>query len=44
MSSSHGQVKPKRLTLVFAFFFAKHAALRSKSNDWLAWNLDNVSE
>jgi hypothetical protein len=25
-------------------FFAKHAALRSKSKDWLARNPDNVSE
>ena len=25
-------------------FFAKHAALRSKSKDWLARNQDTVSE
>ena len=25
-------------------FFAKHAALRRKSKDWLAVNRDNVSE
>jgi hypothetical protein len=25
-------------------FSAKHAALRRKSKDWLAWNQDNVSE
>jgi hypothetical protein len=25
-------------------FSAKHAALRTKSNDWLAGNQDNVSE
>ena len=25
-------------------FFAKHAALRRKSKDWLAQNQDNVSE
>ena len=25
-------------------FFAKHAALRSKSKDWLAQNQDNVSD
>jgi hypothetical protein len=25
-------------------FSAKHAALRSKSKDWLAWNQNNVSE
>jgi len=24
-------------------FSAKHAALRSKSKDWLAWNQNNVS-
>jgi hypothetical protein len=24
-------------------FSAKHAALRRKSKDWLAWNQDNVS-
>jgi hypothetical protein len=26
------------------YFFAKHATLRRKSKDWLAWNLDNVSK
>jgi hypothetical protein len=26
-----------------SYFSAKHAALRSKSKDWLAWNLGNVS-
>jgi hypothetical protein len=26
------------------WFSAKHAALRRKSKDWLAWNQDNVSE
>ena len=25
-------------------FSAKHAALRRKSKDWLAWNQDNVSK
>ena len=25
-------------------FFTRHAALESKSEDWLAWNRDNVSE
>jgi hypothetical protein len=25
-------------------FSAKHAALRRKSKDWLAWNQNNVSE
>ena len=36
-----GLIKPKTITLVFV---AKHAALRRKSKDWLAWNQDNVSE
>jgi hypothetical protein len=26
------------------YFFAKHATLRRKSKDWLAWNRDNVSK
>ena len=26
------------------FFSGKHAVLRSKRKDWLAWNQDNVSE
>ena len=26
------------------YFSAKHAALRRKSKDWLAWNQNNVSE
>jgi hypothetical protein len=25
-------------------FFVKHASLRRKNKDWLAWNQDNVSE
>jgi hypothetical protein len=25
-------------------FSAKHAALRRKNKDWLAWNQDNVSK
>ena len=25
-------------------FFAKHAALKSKCKEWLAWNQSNVSE
>jgi hypothetical protein len=36
--------KPKDYTIGICCFFAKHAALRSKSKDWLAWNQDNVSE
>jgi hypothetical membrane protein len=26
------------------YFFSKHAALRCKNKDWLAWNHNNVSE
>jgi hypothetical protein len=33
------QTKDNKLLCV-----AKHAALRRKSEDWLAWNQDNVSE
>ena len=36
--------KPKTITLVFSASLANHAALRSKSKDWLARNQDNVSE
>jgi hypothetical protein len=32
------------IKLVFVCFSAKHAALRSKSKDWLARNQGNVSE
>ena len=34
----------KTIDLVFVVFSAKHAALRIKSVDCLAWNQDNVSE
>ena len=30
--------------MIICYFFAKHVAQTSKSNDWLAWNQDNVSE
>ena len=30
------QVKPKTVKFCICWFFAKHAAIRSKSNDWLA--------
>ena len=40
MGSSPGWIKPKTIELVFA----KHAALRSKRNYWLARNQDIVSE
>ena len=43
MGSNSSRVKPKTMELVFCFS-AKHAALRSKSKEWLAWNRDNVSE
>jgi hypothetical protein len=36
--------QPKDYKIGICCFFAKHAALRSKSKDWLAWNQDNVSE
>ena len=37
-----GQIKDYEICIVC--FFAKHAALRRKSKDWLARNQDNVSE
>jgi len=37
-----GQTKDYKIGI--CCFFAKHAALRRKSNDWLARNQDNVSE
>jgi hypothetical protein len=42
VGSSHGRVKPK--TIKCCCFSAKHATLRKKSKDGLAWNQDNVSE
>jgi hypothetical protein len=37
-----GQTKDYKIGI--CCFSAKHAALRRKSKDWLAWNTDNVSE
>ena len=34
----------KDYTIGTCCFSSKHAALRSKSKDWLAWNQNNVSE
>ena len=34
----------KHYTIDICCFSAKHAALRRKSKDWLAWNQDTVSE
>ena len=38
------QTKDSKIGICLFFFSAKHAALRRKSKDWLAWNQDNVSE
>jgi hypothetical protein len=40
--SRSGQTKDYEIGI--CCFFAKHAALRSKSKDWLAQNQGNVSE
>jgi hypothetical protein len=37
-----GQTKDSKIGI--CCFSAKHAALRRKSKDWLAWNRDNVSK
>ena len=37
-----GQTKDYKIGI--CCFFAKHASLRRKSKDWLAWNQNNVSE
>jgi hypothetical protein len=34
----------KDYEIVICCFSAKHAALMSKSKDWLAWNQNNVAE
>jgi hypothetical protein len=45
LGSSSGRVKPMTIKLVFvASPLSTHAAIRSKSKDWLAENQDNVSE
>ena len=36
--------KTKDYKIGICCFYVKHAALRRKSKDWLAWNHDNVSE
>jgi hypothetical protein len=40
--SQLGQTKDYKIGI--CCFSAKHAALRRKSKDWLAWNQANVSE
>ena len=42
--SGPGQIKLKTIMIGICCFSAKHAALRRKSKDWLAWNQNNVSE
>ena len=37
-----GQTKDYKIGI--CCFSARHAALRSKSKDWLAWNKNNVSD
>ena len=37
-----GQIKDYKIGM--CCFSSKHAALRKKSKDWLAWNQDKVSE
>ena len=39
-----GQTKDYKIGICCFFAILKHAALRSKSKDWLARNQDNVSE
>ena len=36
--------KTKTYKIGICCFSAKHASLKRKSKDWLAWNQDNVSE
>jgi hypothetical protein len=36
-----GWVKPKTIKFIFV---PRHAVLRRKGKDWLAWSQDNVSE
>jgi len=44
VGSSTDQAKPKTIKIGIWCFSAKHAALRCKSKDWLAWNQDNLSK
>ena len=41
-SGQFGQTKDYKIGI--CCFSSKHAALRKKSKDWLAWNQNNVSE
>jgi hypothetical protein len=43
VGSNPGRVKPDYKIGIF-YFSAKHAALKRKSKDLLAWNQDNVCE
>ena len=43
MSSSPGQIKPKTIKLGLLLLSKSDAALRRKSKDGLAQNLDNLS-
>ena len=40
----HRSGQTKYCKIGICCFSAKHAVLRSKSKDWLAWNQNNVSE
>jgi hypothetical protein len=40
----HLSVQTKDYKIGICCFTAKHAALKRKSKDWLAWNQDNMSE
>jgi hypothetical protein len=40
----HQSRQAKDYKIGICCFSAKHAALRRKSKDWLAWNQNNVSE
>jgi hypothetical protein len=44
LASSPGHVKPNTYKIGISCFYAKHAALMSKSKNWLAWNKNNMSE
>ena len=39
-----GSSETKHFKIGISFFSTKYPTLRSKSNDWLAWNQYNVSE
>jgi hypothetical protein len=44
VGSSPGRVIPKTIQIDICCISGKHAALRRKSKDWSARNLDNVSK